>query len=602
MLQTQAKNTDLTTLLALKPRQVMLANPNMKHHIDKPCSERASTDKQAFTLKPDPKTLLLHSVLQFLQRNGFSKTLKRFRSEAKLDENDSYKRCSLDLEEIYYKCLETCSHASTNSDSFKLQDSQTDGITKKGGDSNCVASVETVTEKKKKRSDQSDSNAVVNNQPEPADKFNNVKNSEERLTNDLVTESNMKFKKKKSKKSSDTISEGADPVGSVVLEMPADDIASEPQLDESNKKCKSKKKKKNKLVSETLVDNVEHHQLEAPPGISEDKSKDLVSFEGKSTTDYDVNNKTKDKKKKKDKATSDSLVDNVLQCSAGDKQGEITTKFKDLECLRDSQVVNSALVNTCDILLEEKNVKSKGKKKKKDGMASESFPGGDSKELDQEKLRIDYEKDNFQTLEEHASSKENKGSKKRKRFSSEEKDSQSIEKVAIEECKRRKTEGLEESKTIDQLKKVNVSLGSDGHAGNEGKEVNGKVGFNDTQKISIKQLDKANGNLERNGEKSAVPKTLKEQRNGSVERKTVNAFQRVKVDEVEFVDEKLQDNSYWAKDGAEIGYGAKAQEVLGQVRGRDFRHEKTKKKRGSYRGGQIDLQSHSVKFNYSDDD
>ncbi|CAK9142299.1 unnamed protein product [Ilex paraguariensis] len=35
---------------------------------------------------------------------------------------------------------------------------------------------------------------------------------------------------------------------------------------------------------------------------------------------------------------------------------------------------------------------------------------------------------------------------------------------------------------------------------------------------------------------------------------------------------------------------------------RDFRHEKTKKKRGSYRGGQIDLQSHSVKFNYDDDD
>ena len=35
---------------------------------------------------------------------------------------------------------------------------------------------------------------------------------------------------------------------------------------------------------------------------------------------------------------------------------------------------------------------------------------------------------------------------------------------------------------------------------------------------------------------------------------------------------------------------------------RDFRHEKTKKKRGTYRGGQIDLQSHSIKFNYSDDE
>ncbi|WRX32785.1 Srp40 [Theobroma cacao] len=83
---------------------------------------------------------------------------------------------------------------------------------------------------------------------------------------------------------------------------------------------------------------------------------------------------------------------------------------------------------------------------------------------------------------------------------------------------------------------------------------------------------------------------------------TKKPFQRVNIDEVVFVDRRLEDNSYWAKDGAGNGYGAKAQEVLGQVRGRDFRHEKTKKKRGSYRGGQIDLQSHSIKFNYSDDE
>ena len=35
-----------------------------------------------------------------------------------------------------------------------------------------------------------------------------------------------------------------------------------------------------------------------------------------------------------------------------------------------------------------------------------------------------------------------------------------------------------------------------------------------------------------------------------------------------------------------------------QVRGKDFRHEKTKKKRGSYRGGSISLDSFS--FKYSD--
>uniref|UniRef100_A0A0E0MPJ8 Srp40 C-terminal domain-containing protein n=1 Tax=Oryza punctata TaxID=4537 RepID=A0A0E0MPJ8_ORYPU len=104
-----------------------------------------------------------------------------------------------------------------------------------------------------------------------------------------------------------------------------------------------------------------------------------------------------------------------------------------------------------------------------------------------------------------------------------------------------------------------------------------------------------------NGSSEDDAKPNKRQKKSS-EPKTVNAFQRVKLEDVKFADERLQDNSYWAKGGADSGYGAKAQEVLGQVRGRGFRHEKTKKKRGSYRGGQIDLQTHSIKFNDSDDE
>ena len=42
------------------------------------------------------------------------------------------------------------------------------------------------------------------------------------------------------------------------------------------------------------------------------------------------------------------------------------------------------------------------------------------------------------------------------------------------------------------------------------------------------------------------------------------------------------------KNKTNSGWGFKAQQVLGAVRGKDFRHEKTKKKRGSYRGGSID--------------
>ena len=41
--------------------------------------------------------------------------------------------------------------------------------------------------------------------------------------------------------------------------------------------------------------------------------------------------------------------------------------------------------------------------------------------------------------------------------------------------------------------------------------------------------------------------------------------------------------------------------MLSKVRGKDFRHEKTKKKRGSYRGGQIDQGTNSIKFDSDDE-
>lgn len=44
------------------------------------------------------------------------------------------------------------------------------------------------------------------------------------------------------------------------------------------------------------------------------------------------------------------------------------------------------------------------------------------------------------------------------------------------------------------------------------------------------------------------------------------------------------------------------QAMLGaQVRGKDFRHEKTKKKRGTYRGGAIDNAVNSFKFESDDE-
>jgi len=60
----------------------------------------------------------------------------------------------------------------------------------------------------------------------------------------------------------------------------------------------------------------------------------------------------------------------------------------------------------------------------------------------------------------------------------------------------------------------------------------------------------------------------------------------------------IQDNSFESKKGD--AWGAKANEILSKVHGKNFKHEKTKKKRGSYAGGYVDQSSNSVKFNYDD--
>ncbi|XP_051114124.1 uncharacterized protein LOC127239824 [Andrographis paniculata] len=171
-----------------------------------------------------------------------------------------------------------------------------------------------------------------------------------------------------------------------------------------------------------------------------------------------------------------------------------------------------------------------------------------------------------------------KSSKKRKRKDSEEKENQVIQDGGVEESKPKNLPGTEEGKEKETHQGAARDISDKGTNGS------------------------AEATLNNKGVDKSESKSAKKQRKDSDEPKSVNAFQRVKIDEVKFADERLQDNSYWAKDGAEIGYGAKAQEVLGQVKGRDFRHEKTKKKRGSYRGGQIDLQSHSIKFNYSEEE
>ncbi|ODN06326.1 Nucleolar and coiled-body phosphoprotein 1 [Orchesella cincta] len=76
----------------------------------------------------------------------------------------------------------------------------------------------------------------------------------------------------------------------------------------------------------------------------------------------------------------------------------------------------------------------------------------------------------------------------------------------------------------------------------------------------------------------------------SQNRKSKSPFRRVVAEEVE-VDYRLADNSFDAKKGARGSWGERANQDLKHTKGKSFRHEKTKKKRGAYRGGLIKIAS-----------
>lgn len=77
-------------------------------------------------------------------------------------------------------------------------------------------------------------------------------------------------------------------------------------------------------------------------------------------------------------------------------------------------------------------------------------------------------------------------------------------------------------------------------------------------------------------------------------RKSSERFQRIKSQNVQ--SDFLVDNNYDAKARPKNDYGERAHRDLIVTRGSGFRKEKNKKKRGSYRGGEITLENHSIKF------
>ncbi|KAM1834860.1 hypothetical protein ACFX14_017016 [Malus domestica] len=87
------------TLLAFKPRQVLFTNRDMEHMKPNSSADRAQT------LSLDQKGPLLRTVAQFLENNGFSKTLKKFIYEAGIEKSE-LKDLPLDLGEMYCKYSE----------------------------------------------------------------------------------------------------------------------------------------------------------------------------------------------------------------------------------------------------------------------------------------------------------------------------------------------------------------------------------------------------------------------------------------------------------------------------------------------------------------
>lgn len=253
------------------------------------------------------------------------------------------------------------------------------------------------------------------------------------------------------------------------------------------------------------------------------------------------------KKKKKEKKGLENDEGN------GKGESEETSKLKDKKDKHKSKSVSvveddQKLVKdnkAIDIPVEDCKTETNKRKKKKEVEVSQKASDKGEEMVDQGKP-LEASEDGTK-----------KKSKKRKLSASDESEIKNMEKSESGESKRRKTEDSEEAKVGVQQ-------------GNLNEQKNGCSDQEESLKLSNKEVDgSTKGDHKDNGIQKSGTKSARKQQNSSAEPKTTaNAFQRVKADEVEFVDERLQDNSYWAKAGADNGYGAKAQEILGQVKGR----------------------------------
>eukprot|EP01098_Paradermamoeba_levis_P005754 TRINITY_DN2403_c0_g2_i1.p1 TRINITY_DN2403_c0_g2~~TRINITY_DN2403_c0_g2_i1.p1 ORF type:complete len:348 (+),score=138.75 TRINITY_DN2403_c0_g2_i1:83-1045(+) len=250
----------------------------------------------------------------------------------------------------------------------------------------------------------------------------------------------------------------------------------------------------------------------------------------------------------------------------------------------------------------EENQKKKTPKKetpKKETEKKEDSEDSDSDSDSESESEEESKEDQKKKKGKEAQKKEDKGKDKEKVKEKEngKKDKKEEEKKGKEKEKEKEEKGKKKEKETKGKKTKDSDSESSDSSESESESDSGSESEASAKKTPKKQKAEpstpSSTKVESTPTTPTTPKTpSQDQRRLSTER-----FQRVKAEEVTFVKPELQDNSFQAKGES---WGAKANAVLSTVHGKGFRHEKTKKKRGTYKGGIISTAVNSIKFDDAD--
>jgi hypothetical protein len=157
----------------------------------------------------------------------------------------------------------------------------------------------------------------------------------------------------------------------------------------------------------------------------------------------------------------------------------------------------------------------------------------------------------------------------------------------------------EKKKKKKKSKKADPAV-EDG-AGEEAEaEVSQQVDQAEKGKKREREDDDEDAGVAKKAKVEAAPQTPKSDNKKSKksQKSPATPFQRINPNLADDLPEALQDNNWLAREADP--YAAKAYKDLSVTKGKGFRHEKTKKKRGTYKGGEIDTGAVNSYFFHND--